>query len=252
MMVTTNVQIALCAVQIWERLLLTFGEGANQGVYSCRVVDIKSDRLVISRPVFEYGNTLLADNRIVTASFTRSDAAYSFSARLKETDPKSPDEMYLLHPGVVERIQRRRFVRLDLNTAIGCAVLPRPLTESVDLHRLEFHPSLTINISAAGTLLPVPSVVSAGSIVVLNTDDERLTRMPPYILAVCRQHRLLEHGRFVAGCEFILKAYLDRYLTASELACLPDELTGFDFRAQNELAGELFAQQVILRRKGLL
>lgn len=249
---TLKVHNGQCLVQIWERLQLTIGEGAEQGVYSCRVSDIKDDRLMISRPVFEYGHTLLADNRQVTASFTRADAAYSFRARLREMESKSADAMYLMHPGEVSRIQRRRFVRLDLSVCFQYAVLPRPLKQKMNLPEISYDAAHSINISAGGVLLPVNKTVTAGSVLILAAKDARLKKLPAFLLGACRQHRTLDNDRAVAGEEFILNEYLDRYFSAAELTCLPEEVKSFDFRAQNDLAGELFSEQLILRQKGLL
>jgi c-di-GMP-binding flagellar brake protein YcgR len=249
---TSTVHTGQCAVQIWERLQLTIGDDAEQGVYSCRVSDIKEDRLIISRPVFEYGHTLMTDNRPVTASFTRADAAYSFRAHLKEMTPKSADAMYLLDPGEVSRIQRRRFVRLDLGVPFRYAVLPRPIRAAVSLTDQPYDSVRTINISAGGVLIPVGKQASAGSILILVATDNRLKKLPKFLLGVCRQYRTLDNNRTVAGLEFMLNEYIDRYFSADELRFVPDEVSHFDFRAQNDLAGELFAEQLVLRQKGLL
>ena len=241
-----------CSVQIWERLQLTVGEGADQGVYSCRVTDIEKNRLMISRPIFEYGHAHMADNYEVTASFTRADAAYSFSARIKETEPKFPDAMYLIFQSNVERIQRRRFVRLDLRVPLVYAVLSRPVAHNINLLEMPFDTTCTINISAGGVLIPVNSTVSATGILIMGTQDQHLKKMPAYMLGACRHVQSTESGKSLAGVEFILMEYLDRYLSVNELIHIPSGLNQFSFKAQNELAGELFTEQLVLRQKRVL
>lgn len=239
-------------IRIWEHLQLVTGKPGREGYYSCRVTDIKKDRLIISRPVFDYGHTLLANNRVVDVNFTRADAAYTFTARLKETAPKSPDRMFLINLGAVRRQQRRRFVRLDETIAIGYQALPQPVKEPVELEKDNFTKINTINISAGGLLFPASDAVQIGTTLLLDMASSGFRKVPRYMFAVCRQARKNEDKLWVAGAEFIVADDLYHHLRPEELSQLPEEVTMFTFRMQNELVAEIFAKQLILRKKGLL
>ncbi len=238
--------------QIWERLRVTVGSEKSEGIYTCRVSDIQKDRLIISRPQFERGNSLLADNRTVTVYSTRADAAYAFSARIKETQPKSQDVMYLLDLGPVRRVQRRRFVRLLKVIPIKHKILQRPLTRPIVLPSSGSVKSKTLDLSAGGALIEVKDEIVPESLLLLVLGPCDLKNLPPHMLAVCRHGRVNELGQRVAGLEFILQEDIRRYLSESELKQLPEALTRFDDHMQNGLVSEIFAEQLMMRKKGLL
>ena len=236
---------------IWERLRLTVGEEGQEGIYSCRLSDIKQDRLTISRPHFERGHSLLADNRAVTVYCTRSDAVYAFSARIKETLPKSPDTMYLMDLGSIKRVQRRRFVRIDAMIRVNYAVLTRPLKNPVDLDKISMTTARSINLSAGGMLIAADEV-GVDDLLLLAIDSYSLTKLPRYLLAACRHSGKDGDKQRVAGVEFILREDLPRYLNKSEVKLIPKEALLFDDRMQNGLVSEIFNEQLVMRQKGLL
>ncbi|MCP4568320.1 MAG: flagellar brake protein [FCB group bacterium] len=248
---TGSVELPL---RVWERLQLVVGDEGQEGVYNCRVSDITNDRLIISRPAFAYGKSLLADNRRVAVQFTRSDAAYAFNARLKETEPKSDDAMYLLDLGEVSRRQRRRFVRLEKMITFKYHLLPRPLGAVPDLSALA--KSMTIartqNISAGGLLTAAGDDIDVGSLLLLDFAGSGLKNIPRFLIAVCRRSEKSSTDKQVVGVEFILRDALPQYLKKHELKLIPGEAGQFTPFVQNLLVSELFAEQLILRQKGLL
>jgi c-di-GMP-binding flagellar brake protein YcgR len=239
-------------IRVWERLQIVVGEAGKEGVYISRVLDISEDRLIISRPMFSYGRSLLADNRVVRASFTRADAAYSFSGRIKEIEPKSPDEMYLLNPGEIRRIQRRRFVRLDKIVRIRYMILPRPINKRIELKSGNFEKTVTVNISAGGLLLLVENRIAADDLLLIDFMQSGLKSVARYVMAVCRHVRVNEEKKQMAGVELILREDLALYLKPGEGAMIPKEARQFNLNIQNGLVGELFNEQLIMRQRGLL
>ena len=239
-------------VQIWERLQLAIGEAEKEGVYSCRVTDIKRRALVITRPQYEYGHSLMAGNRVVSARFTRADAAYSFRARLVEMSPKSLDGMYLTDIGPIERVQRRRFVRLDMIIPVAYNTLPNPITEEINLSSTRFRETMTINLSAGGMALKADERIDPDSLLMVRFRERKLVNLPAYLLAVCRQARVLERDKWTTGVEFILVEDLSRYLPRPETELIPERARRFDQRVQNALVSELFTEQLSLRQKGII
>ncbi len=251
-MPTTQATKRSFAFHIWERLRLQVGGDDNAGMYSCRISDIVDDHLVISRPYFEGGKSLLADNRIVTAYCARADAAYSFTARIKETEPKSSDTMYLLDIGPVTRSQRRRFVRLDIVMPLKYRLIPRPVANPVVLATHDMTDSRTINLSAGGMLIGVSEGIKADDLLVLAMETAQFTHLPRWLLAACRHSSVGENGERVAGVEIILREDVPRYLNNTEARHVPDNLTLFDDKMQNGFVSELFAEQLLMRQKGIL
>lgn len=251
-MPTTQATTRSFAFHVWERLRLQVGDDRSAGTYSCRISDIADDHLVISRPYFEGGNSLLADNRIVTVYCARADAAYSFTARVRETEPKSPDTMYLLDMGPVTRSQRRRFVRLDIVVHLKYRPIARPVSNPVLLTTHDMTDSHSINLSAGGMLIGVSEVVKVDDLLVLALEASQFSNLPRWILAACRHVSARETGERVAGIEIILREDLPRYLSNAEARHIPDTLTLFDDKMQNAFVSELFAEQLLMRQKGVL
>lgn len=241
-------------LRIWERLQLIVGEPGQEGVYNCRISDIDQDCLMITRPVFAYGNSLLADNRPVTVHFTRSDAAYMFRARLTETEPKSSDTMYLKDLGRIDRLQRRQFVRVEKVIPVSYIVLPRPIVQALDLQRLaqKATATMTINVSAGGLLMEADEEVDVGGLLLLDFRHSDLVDIPRFVISVCRRVRLSQMKERLVGVEFIFCDHLSHYLKTDELSCIPPEARQFTYQVQNSLVSRLFSEQLRLRQKGLL
>lgn len=228
------------------------GNDDTAGMYSCRISDIADDHLVISRPYFEGGNSLLADNRIVTVYCTRADAAYSFSARIKETEPKSVDTMYLLNMGPVTRSQRRRFVRLNIDVPLKYRRIPHPVSAPVLLATHDMTDSRSIDLSAGGMLIGVSDTVKSDDLLALAMQASQFAQLPHWLLATCRHISVGSAGERMAGIELILRDDLPRYLNNTEARHIPEDLTLFDDKMQNAFASELFAEQLLMRQKGIL
>ena len=249
---TARITIPNQAVQLWERLELVAGEPGAEGIYSCRVADILPDRLLISRPVYEHGRTLLSDNRTVDVNFTRADAAYTFPARIRELEPKSDDRMLLLDLGSVRRLQRRRFVRIDKTEGLTYRVLPHPLNVMPEKGEDGSMHTRSINLSAGGMLIQAQERLAQSERLLLDMAPCSFRNFPRYLAAVCRHCRLDDNQRLVAGIEFLLEEDLFRHFTMAEIELLPIEVRRFDFHMQNALVAEIFAEQIVMRQKGLL
>jgi len=251
-MTTVRTEIRDFKFLIWERLSLTVVEGNREGIYSCRISDIERDRLVISRPEHERGDAILENNRTVTVFCTRSDAAYGFRARVREARPKSPDFMYLLDLGDIQRMQRRRFVRIHTTIPVHYTVLPRPLREPIDPKILPMTAAHTLDLSAGGMLVAVSNSITTEDLLLIGFDSPGSLHLPRYILAACRYAGINDDKQPVAGVEFILNEDLPKHLNQSEMMLIPCEATAFDDRMQNALVSDISNEQPVVSRKGLL
>ncbi|MFH1737614.1 MAG: hypothetical protein ABIH23_01310, partial [bacterium] len=68
----------------------------------------------------------------------------------------------------------------------------------------------------------------------------------------CRRVQKSSNYKHIVGIEFILRDALPQYLKKHELKLIPGEVAQFTTSVQNLLVSELFAEQLILRQKGLL
>ena len=244
---------ALYQVKIWERLQLAVGEPGKEGFYTCRVIDVADDCIVIDRPIFDRGHSLLANGRVVSANFTRVDAAYSFSARLRELSPKSPVKMLLTETSTVHRLQRRRYVRIEKAIMLKYAVIKRPIAERLEIEFDQIEDSVySLNISAGGLAITIKEKLPDGAILLLDFTRADLIKLPEYMLAICRHVRTDENKQLIAGLEFMLNEDLRQFFEVKEIKLIPELYTNFSIHTQNELTSELFSEQLALRQKGLL
>jgi c-di-GMP-binding flagellar brake protein YcgR len=251
-MSTKYADIQRFTFHIWERLHIEIGEERKKGIYTCRIEDIGDDYLIVNRPEFKSGQSLLADNRIVHVNCARDDAAYTFSARIAEMRPKSSTSMYLKDLSRISRLQRRRFVRLDICLMLKYKILSRPIHRPIVLTTHDLVESHSINFSAGGLLITVEKPIRVDDALVLLINVGKYRHLPRWMIAACRHTRTLEGGRTTAGVEFILEEDIPRYFKDSEMKYLPESLKLFDDKMQNRLVGELFAEQLLMRQKGIL
>jgi len=237
--------------RLWERLQLIVGDGNREGFYYCRICEINGNNMLISRPDFSHGHSLLANNRPVTVNYTRADATYSFTARIRECNPKSDREMNLIDLGNINRIQRRRFVRMEKLFNVGYKCIKQPVKGEADFDG-EFRVGHCLNISAGGLLFEAKDKFELGDLVFLNFSFCPFENMPEYVMGIVRQSRERENHDPVCGVEFILREDLHYHFRESDEVTLPAAARIFDLKIQNELVNELFAEQMELRRKGLL
>ncbi|MFH1701040.1 MAG: hypothetical protein ABIE07_10680 [Candidatus Zixiibacteriota bacterium] len=239
-------------VQVWERLRLSVSEAGKKGIYSCRVMEIEKGMLIISRPEFKYGDNLPLDNRIILARFTRADAAYLFNARLVEFNPESPDKMRMTELGQVQRLQQRRFVRLNKIMPVRYFIPERPIKETLNVSKANYIDSKISNISAGGLLMSAKKEINLNTILVIDMITCNFKNLPRDILAICRQSRQDYNKKWIAGVEYILSEDLQKFLSAPELSCIPYNFQEFHDRRQNELVSELFNEQLKMRQKGII
>jgi c-di-GMP-binding flagellar brake protein YcgR len=239
-------------LKIWDRLEIIVGEGEMEGVYTSRLEDIGGGRLVIGRPVFRHGKSLLAAGRWVTVTYTRADAAYQFAARLIEAEPRSRDSVWLVDLGNIKRAQRRRFVRVELALKVNYNSIKTPLTEPVEVDVDTMPVATTINLSAGGILIPTESIIERGTYLLLHFKTPGKLHFSELILGVCRRRSSAGYDQHVAGIEFILAEDMSQHFSLEEIKRLPQEVKQFSAWTQNELVSGLFNEEIILRQKGLI
>lgn len=244
-------------IVIWERMELVIGEGSESGLYSCRVEDFIAGRIVISKPEFVEGHSLLRENAEVLVLVTRADAVYQFRSRITTSKEGEVRQFQLSPPTNVKRVQRRQHVRIDVREKVSYARVRRYLHKDDLMDHLIWHDTLTNNISAGGVLIDIVDVDGKGDeskqddIFLLEIPFFDSVNLPGIVLAKnCRVFEF-EH-QLMCGLEYILTKNLHKYLSKVELARLPSTVKQFSVRGQSRLADYVFKQQIDLRNKGLL
>jgi c-di-GMP-binding flagellar brake protein YcgR len=237
-------------LSLWDRIELVVGEEGHQGIYVSRIEDIGKENLIVSKPDFIGGKTLLTANSRVYIHFMRPDALYRFSASLKVLPDRSGGEVQLHSFGSVERVQRRQFVRVSFRSELRYAFLNN-ISAGIGLSEIKWYNSYTSNISAGGLLMKADDKVKKSDLILIKLGKYQMMGIPRLVAAICCRIVRLEDGRF-AGVEFITDRMLAQHFSANEIAQLPSQVKSFTSHIQNNIVKYIFEQQVRERQKGLL
>ncbi len=235
-----------------EKLELVIGDGNNSGCYSSRIEDFTDEGIVISLPVFVSGKTLLRENSLVRVLITKEDAVYQFYCNIHKVKIRGLDGYLLQDISEIQRVQRRKYVRVDIAQEILISKIPEFLKNGKSTSPyLEWKTSFTVNLSGGGALIKTKTFIDNGDIALLNIDLFNHLALPKIIAGVCR--RVVNKKDFYyCGLEFIVKDTINDYFPKHILKCLPPSVRKFDLQEQNILSNYVFQLQIKMRQKGLL
>jgi len=238
-------------LKVWDKIYIYVGEGRERGEYVARIEDFINGGIIIAQPEFVKGKTLLREGIDITVSFVRDDAAYQFSSRIMHRTVKGGQQMILSPPARIRRMQRRLFCRIETSTRVSFAII-RAMKDWDDWEEgLTWMKSRCIDISGGGAMVRVQEKLAVGTPLLVRLEFFQNHSLPNEIVAVCRRSFLRDDNQY-AGLEFILADQLHEVVKRDILERLPDSVRHFGSIAQNKLVSCIFAEQVELRKKGLL
>lgn len=124
-----------------------------EGCYSSRVEEISSERIVLAAP-FKGSNVIpLHIGDVITVTYWTETAGYSFTTEIVDTNYGNLPTITIKHPRQIERIQRRKYLRLPATIPVTYRVLNNP--EKSDVYH-----SFTLDISGGGVLICSPVCLS--------------------------------------------------------------------------------------------
>ena len=238
-------------LKVWEKIDIIVGEGPDAGKYVSRIEDFINNGIVISYPEYVEGNSLLREGAAVTVRVTRNDAAYQFHSTVKQSSLKNNKYLILTPPKNIQRVQRRLFVRVDLSDKVRYANLAPVKNGIVDIEKLNWQHSHTLDISGGGLLLHITDDVKTKDLLLMRVNLFLELELPVYTVGFCKR-TCGKKNKKCAGIEFVISNQLNRYFSRKELKILPPPVTDFDRKAQDKLVNNIFHMQIELRQKGLL
>ncbi|MEW5993426.1 MAG: flagellar brake protein [Candidatus Zixiibacteriota bacterium] len=238
-------------LNIWERIKIVVGSTPAAGGYLARVEDVTDYGFIISLPDFVGGEEVLHDDCEVTVYVARSDAVYQFNSRAQRVTWEGQTVYLIQQPRSAQRLQRRRFARIDFFEKIDIALVPHLEGRAGGLDEPAWQPAAIINLSGGGVLIRLNDEIRDGDRLLLRIAFFPDNELPEVIAGVCRR-AFLHRRQYYAGIEFVKDDRLMDNFTEDELAALPESIRHFDQSAQNRLVAYVFRQQVQLRKKGLI
>lgn len=238
-------------LKVWDKLEILVGDEPDRGRYMTRIEDFTSDSIILSEPEFIKGNTLLRDKCGIIVILTREDAVYQFSAVIHRTKGPNGNLYHIKMPRRLGRVQRRRFVRVELLKPVSFTVVDEIKWQDDWEEQAKWHKAVCINASGGGMLVESSQKIKDEKIILLKAVFFFEVGLPLTIAAICRR-TFSDNDRFYAGIEFLMPDRLRRHFRTDELSRLPESVHLFDHRAQARLESHIFKEQIELRKKGLL
>lgn len=235
-----------------EKLEIIYGDDENAGKYITRIEDFLNGDIVVDSPKFIGGDKLLHNNAEVKVYITKEDAAYQFFSVIEKIQINNISG-YILHiSSDIERVQRRRFARVEIFEEVLVSKLPEITKQNkISFGFLDWKTSVTQNISGAGVLIRSEQQIIKNNLILLNFGLFPELNLPKIIAGICRRSEI-KNESYLCGVEFIESGNLGKFIKQPLLKCLPASIKNFDTRIQNSLVNYLFQQQIKLRQKGLI
>lgn len=234
---------------LWERVTLLLEKAGKQSTFLTRVEDIKRNSYVLEKPVRQSGELDLAKGDIVEVSYNRQDAVYSFKASILDLFDNDIKSVAIDKVGETHRSQRRKYVRLDISEKITFREMDIAAATPANLGA-ENNGRL-LNISAGGVLFESPVKFKTESILVMSFSLKGRFKLSN-VLAVIKRCEGSRSKGFLVGAEFLTRKNLADYGLEKLEDFAPWGIGTFDDNLQDVVVKFIYAQQVELRKKGLL
>ncbi len=235
-------------LELWEKITLTVSKNCEQAEFFARVEDLKKNSIVIESPLRQSGSIRLEKGDDVEVSFNRKDATYIFKANIADFFEDEGGSLELNVKSDVSRMQRRRFVRLDISGNIHFRVLE--CAKSPDGALSPRVPGSLLNISAGGILFETRFAPRENDILVVSLalkGDEKLEN----ILSVAKRVEKLDDNLHLVGAEFITEDNMADYGLEQLRSLLPAGTGTFDENLQKLVLQFIYKQQIERKKKGL-
>lgn len=234
-------------IALWEKLTLALQKEGNLTEFLTRVEDIKKDSLILEMPVRHSGRGSISKGDEVEVSYNRKDACYTFKANIMDLFEGESGSIEISRNDDVKRVQRRKFVRLDIAGEMKFRILDTTDPSKSDIGRP--NTGSLLNISAGGVLFETESNVPEGAMLILNfalRGNESLEN----ILATVKRVDTADDDYRLVGAEFITEENLAKFGLESLKDLLPPGTGTFDKNLQKLVIQYIHRQQVRMRKEG--
>ena len=130
----------------------------------------------------------------------------------------------------VTPLAQRRFRRYPLVTSVDLASYPVNAFGKVELSRLRWLKTDTVNFSSGGALLTITSVLQEGTYLLMHFNLQE-DWLPSLILAQVRHTYQVDHARFRTGVEFMVREVCNERVRHARLQELPP--TVYSYRSND-------------------
>jgi c-di-GMP-binding flagellar brake protein YcgR len=245
--VNGNKKADMPVIALWERLTLALHKDGELTEFLTRVEDIKKNSLTLEMPVRHSGRGSISKGDEVEVSYNRKDACYTFKANITDLFEGESGSIEISRNDDIRRVQRRKFVRLDISGEMKFRILDISDSSGRDIGPQ--NPGSLLNISAGGVLFETESEIREGVLLILNftlRGNESLEN----ILASVKRVETADDDYHLVGAEFITDENMAEFGLDALKDYLPPGTGTFDKNLQKLVVQYIHRQQVRMRREG--
>lgn len=237
------------SLMLWEKVLISLSKNCVKSEFITRVQDIKKETYCLEMPIRQSGSSMLSKGDIVDVTFNRKDSAYLFKASILDLFESPNHSMSIKKISDTERIQRRKYVRLDISGRMGYRLLGLPPQNGPVLGPEKI--GTLLNISAGGVLFEGDLKIKSDSVIIMSFSLKENDTLDNVLAVVKRCEGSRSEG-YIIGAEFITKENLKEYGLDDLSEFLPQGTGTFDENLQKIVVQFIYDEQIKLRKKGLL
>lgn len=193
---------------------------------SVRVLSVQQATMLIDGAGSRSAMDNMVNNSQVTIRFMYRDQLISVRAHFKRSQG---GRLSLQLDEQVTPLMQRKFTRVAMVATVNLAPLPKVSYGNRQLSQLRWLQTQSINFSAGGVLLSIPSFLEQKVLVLCNLAIEKL-ELPTLVIGQVRHCRQADPGHFHTGIEFMTNERIHELLPADRVRELPR--APFDFTSE--------------------
>lgn len=174
----------------------------------------------------------LVNKKPVVLQFPYKGQAISVRATLKRGQG---GRCYFELSKQVMPLSQRRFYRVRLVGPVNLAPVPSATVARLDVSRLRWMRTDTVNFSSGGVMLNMSSFVQEGVCMLLHVDVPGADLLPDLLLAQVRHCHQVDFALYKIGVEFLVRESCRKRLSANRLRQLPPVTLTYSVRNREQL-----------------
>lgn len=230
---------------LWERVTLILDKNGFKSEFASRIEDIKQDSYVLEMPIRQRGELSLSKGDIVEVTYNKADSVYTFKASILDLF-EDDGSVAIERKTPASRLQRRKFIRLDISGKIAFRALDDPSDKGAG-----FGPELSgtlLNISAGGLLFECSRQLKPNSLILLNFTLKGRHALKD-VLAVVKRCEASGGKKYLIGAEFMTRAHYKNHGLEKLDEFLPPGCGTFDENLQKLVLRFIYDQQMERKKR---
>ncbi|MFH1891338.1 MAG: flagellar brake protein [Candidatus Zixiibacteriota bacterium] len=246
---TGTAKLVTPELSIWDKLELEFLLGGRSGTYLTRIEGFEEECPIIARPEWLSGEPLFCEGSPCGVTYFGPVCAYRFASKVLRSFTSNQREMYVLAaPRSFERIQRRRFARVEISIAFRFKEVSRVIAGTERYDDLEWQHSSTHDLSAGGILFSSDHAIKPGSILSVQLSLPATGWVFRTLAKVARCERDAA-GMWLIGFELISREEFSVKIGNIDLSFFPEPYQTFGENERNLISNFVFNEEVKIRRR---